>query len=194
VQFAAASLLAPQLTAQRSTTRGLSLGLAVMGTSLDVENGDRSTGSALGLQVGYGFNRIITGYLHVDGGEIEVAKGAALSGKWSLGHAEIGARFHLGNSLHRVRPYLETALGARVVSVENAQSENATANKVSFSGGAFTLGAGVATYFKPSLALDVGLKFTGGSFSEIDFGSVAVKNLDIKASSVRFGVGLTWWP
>ena len=170
------------------------MGAILEGTSLEVEGGDASSGGALGLRVGYGFNRIVTGFVHVDGGLIDVSEGAALSGKWSLSHGEIGARFHFANSLRRVVPFLETSVGGRVVTVEDARSNGTSAGKVNFNGGAFTLGGGLAAYFNPSLALDVGVKFTSGKFTEVDLGNVAVRNLDIDAKSFRFGVGLVWWP
>lgn len=190
----AAAIAASPLHAQKSTTRGWSLGVALQGTSLTVEDGDASSGGGLGLHAGYGFNRRVTGFVHVDGAEIDVPTGAAVSGKWTLAHAELGARFHLSNSLRRVRPFLETSIGARAVTVEDAESGGTSAGKVKFNGGAFTLGGGVATYLKPTLSLDVGLKFTGGKFTEVDLGNVAVRNLDVDASSFRFGLGLTWWP
>lgn len=193
--LAAALAFAPTSAhAQRSTTRGWSLGVALQGTSLTVQDGDASSGGGLGLHAGYGFNRIVTGFVHIDGASIDVPVGAAVSGQWSLAHAELGARFFLSNSLRRVRPFLETSIGARAVTVEDAQSGGANAGKVKFNGGALTFGGGLATYLKPTLSLDVGMKFTGGTFTEVDLGNVAVKNLDVDASSFRFGVGLTWWP
>ena len=41
---------------------------------------------------------------------------------------------------------------------------------------------------------DAALKWTGGEFTEVDLGSVALRNLDIEASSFRLGVGIVWWP
>jgi|JI7StandDraft_1071085.scaffolds.fasta_scaffold106230_2 hypothetical protein len=193
-QIAAALSVASVAQAQRSTTRGLSLGVVAQAISLEVENGEPSSGGGLGLRAGYGFNRIITGFIHLDGGEIDVPAGASLSGTWSLGHAELGARFHFANSLRRVVPYLETSLGARVVTVKDAESNGTGAGEVKFNGGALTVGGGVSTYVKPALALDVGVKFTGGTFTEVDLGTVALRSLDVEASSFRFGVGLTWWP
>jgi hypothetical protein len=194
LQSVAALSLATNAHAQQSTTRGLSLGVALQGTSLEVEGGDANSGGSLGLRVGYGFNRIVTGFVHVDGGEIDVSNNAALGGTWAMGHAEIGARFHFANSLRKVVPWLETSLGARVVSVENARANGEDVGKVTFNGGAFTLGGGISAYFKPSLALDVGLKLTGGTFTEVDLGNVSVRNIDIDAKSARFAVGLVWWP
>lgn len=187
-------MLTPSAQGQKSTTRGLSLGVALHGTSLEVENGDASSGGALGVRMGYGFNRIVTGFVALDAGEIDVSDKALLGGKWTMGHAEIGARFHFANSLRRVVPWLETSVGTRIVSVENARVNGEDVEKVTFDGGAFTVGGGISTYMKPNLALDIGLRITGGKFTKVDVGNIAINNLDIDAKSVRFGVGLVWWP
>ncbi len=188
-------LLTPAVaSAQLSTTRGWSLGAHLMGTSLTVEEGDANTGGGLGLRAGYGFNRIVTVFLQVDGSQIDIPVGENIAGQWALAHADVGARFHFANSLRRWVPYLDASIGARSVSVEDAELEGEAAGKVSFNGSAFTVGTGVSIFFKPSLALDVSLKFSNGTFNEVDVGSVSVQDLDIDASSVRFGVGLMWWP
>jgi Outer membrane protein beta-barrel domain len=191
----AAFLLAPALSlAQGSTTRGLSLGAHLMGTSLEVENGDRSAGGGFGLRVGYGFNRIVTGFVHIDGSRVEVEEGQRVGGEWDLAHAEVGARFHFANSLRRWVPYLEVSAGGRSVSVAEAQVNGQPAGDLSFSGGAVTFGGGLSAYFTRKLALDVSLKLTGGTFNKVDVGPLSVNNLDIDAASARFGVGFTWWP
>ncbi len=190
-------LLAPSMaSAQLSTTRGLSLGVHVQGTSLKVEDANETnSGGGLGLRVGYGFNRIVTGFIHVDGAQIDVASGGTITGKWNLGHGEIGARFHFANSNRRLVPYLEGAAGARVVTVSEATvSGSPDVEDISFNGGAVTFGAGLSTFFKKRAAFDVSLKWTGGTFSEVDLGDIAVRNLDIDATSFRFGIGLIFWP
>jgi hypothetical protein len=180
--------------AQGSTTRGLSLGAQLMGTSLEVENGDRSAGGGFGLRVGYGFNRIVTAFVHIDGSSVEVEEGQSVGGEWDLGHAELGARFHFANSLRRWVPYLEASIGSRSVRVDDAEVNGQPAGDVTFSGAAVTFGGGVAVHFTRKLALDVSLRLTGGEFNKVDVGSVSVNDLDIDAASARFGLGLTWWP
>jgi hypothetical protein len=97
-----ALLLVPTTaTAQLSTTRGWSFGTHLQSISLTVEQGTANTGSGLGVRAGYGFNRIVTGFVHADGGRIDVPAGGDITGQWNLAHAEIGARFHLANSLRR---------------------------------------------------------------------------------------------
>lgn len=180
--------------AQSSTTRGLSLALYLQGASLEVEGGDPGSGGGGGLRVGYGFNRIVTGFVRLDGSKTDV-EDATVEGQWTLGHAEIGARFHFANSLRRWVPWLEAAAGGRAVSVSDAvvDGEQETAD-VTFSGGAFSLGGGLDVYLSQTLALDVGLAWTTGEFSEIEVGAVSVSGFDIDARSFRFNVGLAWWP
>ncbi len=180
--------------AQVSTTRGLSLGVQLLGTAIAEAGKDGSEGGGIGFRAGYGFNRIVTGFVTIDGSEIDLPPGSSLAGAWTLGHAEVGARFHFANSLRRWVPYLETSVGARVVSVDDASAGSQQVGKVSFNGGAFTVGGGLNAFFRRNLALDVSLRVTNGEFTEVDLGSVALQNLDIEATSVRFGVGLTWWP
>ena len=42
--------------------------------------------------------------------------------------------------------------------------------------------------------MEVGLKVSGGEFTELDLGAVTLETLDIDATSSRFKVGLVWWP
>jgi len=180
--------------AQESTTRGWSLGVHLQGISLSVEEGDAAGGGGGGFRVGYGFNRIVTAFLQVDGSEIDVEEGGSLRGEWGLAHGEVGARFHFANALRAWVPYLEVAAGTRAVQVDDAVLDGEALDRVSFNGGGLTLGGGISLYLRESLALDVSLKWTGGTFTEVDLGEVAVRRLDIEATSSRFGVGLVWWP
>ncbi|MBV6520147.1 MAG: hypothetical protein MNPFHGCM_00252 [Gemmatimonadaceae bacterium] len=183
-------------SAQLSTTRGVSLGVHVQGTSLSVEGNDAHGGGGLGVQLGYGFNRIVTGFIQLDGSRIDIPvdEQGSITGDWALAHAELGVRFHFANSLRRWVPYVETSLGSRAVSVKNAEVRGQTANDISFSGGAFTFGTGLSAYLKETMALDVSLKWTGGEFTKIDVGNLAIKNLEVDANSFRFGLGIVWWP
>lgn len=187
-------LLPARGAAQRSTTRGWSLGAHLLGTSLTPEGGSTSSGGGLGVRAGYGFNRIFTGFVEIDGSRIDITESGTIIGSWELAHAEVGARFHFANSLRRWVPYVETSVGGRAVTVRDAEFAGQDRGNVTFNGGAFTVGTGLSAYLKPSLALDVSLKWTGGKFTEIDLGDTAIQNLDIKADSFRFGVGMIWWP
>lgn len=187
--------LSPALAlAQQSTPRGLSLGAHLQATSLTVEDDEPSNGGGLGLRLGYGFNRIVTGFIQLDGSTITIENDGTIVGDWALAHAEVGARFHFANSLRRWVPYLEVSAGGRSVSVNDASVNGQEVADVSFSGGALTLGGGLSAYVTRKVALDVSLKFTGGTFNKVDLGSVSLNNLDIDATSFRLGVGFVWWP
>ena len=181
--------------AQRSTTRGFNVAVHLQGASLTVEGDeeDAAGGGGLGARVGYGFNRRFTGYLEVDGIVFDV-ENPDLEGKWAMAHVDLGVRFNFANSLNRWVPFLEGALGARAVSVDDARSDGENVGTVTFSGGAASIGGGVSFFTSEKLALETLVKFTGGTFEQIDVGDVSVRNLDIEASSFRFKVGISWWP
>jgi hypothetical protein len=185
---------AAPLSAQESTTRGFNVGLHLSGQSLTPENGDRSNAGGAGLIAGYGFNRTIQLFLQLDAGEFDV-RDAAVEGDWTMGHADIGVRFHFANSLRSWVPYLQAAIGGRAVEVKNgvintvAQSETVT-----LSGSIFTLGGGIMFYFNETFAADLQLALSGGRFTDIKVGDVTMTNRELDATSARFNVGVSWWP
>ena len=44
------------------------------------------------------------------------------------------------------------------------------------------------------LAIETVVKFTTGTFEQIDVGNVSINNVDIDANSFRFKLGVAWWP
>lgn len=182
------------LSAQESTTRGFNVGLHLSGQSLTPEDGDRSNAGGAGIIVGYGFNRTVELFLQLDGSQFDV-QDAAVEGDWTMGHADLGVRFHFANSLRSWVPYLEAAIGGRAVNVTNgvlntvAQSEDIT-----LSGGSFTLGGGILFYFNETFAADLQLALSGGRFTEIEVGNVTYTGGDLDATSTRFNIGVSWWP
>lgn len=181
------------LGAQESTTRGWNLGFHLQGVSLSIEGDETADeGSGAGVRVGYGMNRIVTFFADLDGAAIDVAEAENLEGDWRIGHLDLGARFHFANSLRWWVPFLEAAVGIRTVEVDDVGPNQD--DSVTFSGGSFSVGGGMDFYFTESVAMDLGVRFTGGEFSEIEIGSVSVGDLDIDASSGRFNLGIIWWP
>jgi hypothetical protein len=188
-----ASLAVTPAAAQRSTTRGFNIGGHLQAASLAVEDDDPSGGGGAGLRLGYGFNRSLTGYVEMDGITFDV-ENPELEGEWAMAHVDLGLRYNFANSLRRWVPFLDAAIGVRAVSVEDATSEGEDVGKVTFSGGAFSLGGGVSFFTSEKFAVETLVKFTGGTFEQVDVGDVSVRNLDIDASSFRFKVGVSWWP
>jgi hypothetical protein len=188
-----ASMAATPAAAQRSTTRGFNIGAHLQAASLKVEDDEPSGGGGAGIRVGYGFNRTLTGYVELDGITFDV-ENPELEGEWTMGQVDFGLRYNFANSQRRLIPFLDAAIGGRAVSVEDATSEGEDAGKVTFSGGAFSLGGGVSFFTSEKFAVETLVKFTGGKFEQIDVGDVSVRNLDIDASSFRFKLGVSWWP
>jgi hypothetical protein len=188
------ALAATPLEGQKSTTRGLNLGVHLQASSLSVQDGDADSGGGLGLRVGYGLNRIVTLYFEMDGVSVDSESADEFQGTWTLGHVDLGARFHFANTLRSWVPYLDVAVGARAASVNDVEVNGQSVGDISFSGGSISFGGGIYAYFSQTFALDVGVKFSGGEFTELDLGSVSLNNLDIDANSTRFKVGIVWWP
>jgi hypothetical protein len=189
----AASTAASSVVAQRSTTRGFTVGAHLQAGSLSMDDGDPDEGVGLGFRVGHGFNRHFTGYLEFDGMAFTVASDR-FGGYWGMADIDLGTRFNFANSLRRWVPFVEAALGARVVSWDDATVNGQPVGKVDFSGGAFSLGGGVSYFVVQKVALETVLKWSTGTFEKIDMGNVAFNNLDIDATSFRFKLGVAWWP
>jgi hypothetical protein len=197
--FAVGTAVSP-VVAQRSTTRGFTIGGHLQAASLEVQNDDTadddddvSSGGGIGVRVGYGFNRRFTGYLETDAIVFDVAN-PDFGGYWSMVHVDLGLRYNFANSLRRWVPFLEGALGARAVQVDDATVDGDSVGELSFSGGAGSLGGGISFFPTEKLAIEALMKFTGGTFERVDVGNVSVNGLDIEASSFRFKIGVAWWP
>ena len=194
--FFSSLLLAPttQLEGQESTTRGLNVGVHFQGASLSVEGGDPDGGGGMGARIGYGFNRIFTLYLEGDGIAVDSEGSEVVKGTWTLGHLDLGARFHLANALRSWVPYLDVAVGGRFAGIKDLKVDGEDQPDIDFSGGAFSFGGGISFYFSQTFALDLGVKFTGGEFTEVQIGQGSLGGLDLDASSTRLKLGVVWWP
>jgi hypothetical protein len=201
--FAAGAAVSPAV-AQRSTTRGFTVGAHFQGASLAVEDADPSetllvegadpsSGGGAGLRVGYGFNRNFTGYIEADGITFDV-ENDYFGGEWSMAHVDLGLRYNFANSLRRWIPFVEASIGTRAVRLENATVDGDSVGRLNFTGGSASLGGGVGFFVSETLAIESLVKFTGGTFREIETGNVTVGDHDIDASSFRFKLGLAWWP
>ncbi|MEX1183576.1 MAG: outer membrane beta-barrel protein [Gemmatimonadota bacterium] len=190
--FAAGTAASPA-AAQRSTTRGFTVGAHLQGASLRVEDDDPSSGGGAGMRVGYGFNRNFTPYIEVDGIAFDVDN-TNFGGEWTMGHVDLGLRYHFANSLRRWIPFLEAAIGGRAVRLEDATVDGDSVGRLNFNGGALSVGGGLGFFVSEKLAIESLVKFSGGRFEQVDVGNVSVNDLDIEASSFRFKIGLAWWP
>ena len=180
--------------AQESTTRGFNIGLHLSAASVTFEDQDRNDAGGAGLSLGYGFNRRFTLFAQLDAAEFDEQATGNVEGDLVMGHAELGVRFYFANSLSKWVPYLQGALGGRVVSVQNPVVGGTGRNEVSYSGSALTLGGGLGYYLSRSWALDVQLLWTGGEFTTLTVDNASVSGFEVDANSTRFNVGVNWWP
>jgi hypothetical protein len=179
--------------AQRSTTRGWTVAAHLQGAALSVDDGDPDGGGGFGLRAGYGFNRKWAPYFEIDAIVFDVAN-PEFGGYWSMAHVDFGLRYSFANSLRRWVPFLEGAVGARGVKVDDATIDGDDVGDINFSGGSFSLGGGVGYYVTQKVALEALIKFTGGRFEDQNIGNVTIHNLDIEAQSTRIKIGVAWWP
>ncbi len=191
---AALSIVNP-LSAQESTTRGFVLGGHIGLGSVSIEGSERSSGGGGGILIGYGLNRNFTIYGQFDGSTVDVRNQPDVEGSWAIGHADLGVRFHFASTLRSWVPYVQAALGARVVSLTDIPASNPISGQdVSISGGALTIGGGVMLYPSESFAVDIGMLFSGGEFTTLRVGGTSQSGFDVDASSSRFNLGVAWWP
>lgn len=154
--------------------------------SVDEPNTDTDGGGGLGLRLGYGFTPTFSLYLGFTGASMTERSNA--NDRYGLGVAELGTRLHFGRKLKSPTFYLDVAFQA----VEASDDDSS----LSFSGGGLGLGGGLLVFVGQKLALDFGLRGSGGTFSDFTIGGVTV---NIDEENVRYGVGrlsvgITWFP
>ena len=188
--------VAESAPAQESTTRGFTVGLHLTAASLSVDGGDdeRNNAGGGGLYLGYGVNRRITIFVQGDGGQFDNESTDNIEGEWTMGHFDVGVRFNFANSLRKWVPFLQGALGYRVVNVNDPVVDGTARSELSISGAGVTLGGGVDYYLSESWALDLQLLWTGGEFTTLRVDNVSVSGLDFDANSSRVNLGVSWWP
>ena len=183
-------LSAPAQAQSLSNTTGVYLNAHLSGTSItyDFDNAGEETnsGGGLGVQIGYGFSPLVTLFLGANGSGMETEDGDS----YALSHVDVGVRFNFGAGRRQLVPYADLAATFRQATFE---FENGT--EIDVSGGGGTLGGGLAYFLSPTIALDLGLQLTFGTFSDVSVGGIDINNqIDISAGSGRLALGLTWYP
>ncbi|WP_170110360.1 outer membrane beta-barrel protein [Flavilitoribacter nigricans] len=156
------------------------------GLSTGSENEGTDRGGGLGLRVGYGFTPTFSLYLGFTGADMR--PGNDRNQTYGLGIAELGTRLHFGKKLKSPTFYLD-------ISFQSTETR-ADEPEISFAGGGLGIGGGLLVYVGRKLALDLGLRGTGGNFSEFHIGdqSVNIDEENIRYGVGRLSVGLTWFP
>ena len=205
-RLSARTLVAPSLRSaivagsdRRSTTEGWTFGFDLGGAAISLEHKPNDRAGLVGARVGYGLNRIVTLYLSAYETDVDVPEFDAFD-KVTFGHIDLGVRLHLANSRRRWVPYGDLAVTLWPVSDVLKNGERTTTD---FGGRAnSSLGGGLAIYLSEAWALDVNVKRSTGGFKDVEVGNISGGGssehshtfLDIWAESVRFTVGVSWWP
>ncbi len=181
----------------RASTSNFFLGAALSGASIKFE-GDGSetqTGGGIAVQLGYGFTPKFALFIEAAGGPIEPEEGG--DGEFTLGHLDLGARYHFTNPSRKLAPYLEAALTGRSLMAKDVDFDDdpgTAQSEVTFSGAGFTFGGGLLYFFSPKWAFNGGLKWTVGEFNTVKVDNVSVSGFEADATSGRLNLGITWFP
>lgn len=172
----------------KSNTTGVLIHANGAGVALSVTEGsttETESGSGYGVALGWGFTPRWAVVL--DGSRGEIAFTGNM-GTYTLDQAFLAGRFHFNSQMSLFRPYVEAGIAGRGISTE------VMGVQVDATGLGFGIGGGLQWYFTRTAAVDLGLRYITGSFSEwkANGQSVQVGSLDAVSTTVR--VGLTWYP
>ncbi|MEJ2205880.1 MAG: outer membrane beta-barrel protein, partial [Gemmatimonadota bacterium] len=187
--LAAAILLAAGAAAQQgppvtSDPTGFHLAGYLNGSAIEYE-GDNETesGGGIALALGWGVNRRVTIYLRGSAAEVDMA---GLNDTYALAHFDIAARVHFRGPEAQVLPFVMGGVSGRAAQID------LLGDPFSITGAGPTLGGGVAIFLNPSLAIDIGLSWTAGTFTQAEYRGLT-EEIDISATSARFEAGVAWW-
>lgn len=189
---------AVEAAAQPARTQGWTLGLD-SGATIVSFGSDPGDGAVLvGVRIGHGLNRVVTPYLGLAYGTIDTP-GLEAFDKVKFGHVDIGARLHLPNARRRWVPYGDVALTFWPVTDVLESGKWTTTDFTSRP--TFTVGGGVAVHLSEAWALDVNVKAGRGTFEDFPASRIATRGTGgrrgalpgLDATSVRLGVGVSWW-
>lgn len=168
----------------RSDPSGFHFAGHVHGAGMTTEDDDEvESGPGLALALGWGFNRSLTLYIEAAAANVAMAD---FDDSYTLAHVDLGARFHFGDSASSVLPYIAVAYTGR------AAVADVLGYDLTMSGAGLSFGGGVLIFASRRAAVDLGVKWTVGTFTEVEYRG-ARESLDMDATSARVNVGVAWW-
>lgn len=195
--LAAAGILAAALHTpaaaqmEQSSIKGFNLGLFLNGSAAQVEDADEpDSGGGVSLHLGYGVNESVSLFLRGSGAAIQ-AEGFA-EDEYALAHFDLGARYSFGSTASRLRPFIQAAYSGRAASFDLGPE-----GTLDVRGSGITGGGGLEYFVSPALAIEAGLSFTGGEFTEgrlDDSEWVDLDDASIDMTTTRFDLGISWHP
>lgn len=174
-------------TQQQFTTRGFQFTVGLTGARSILEKGaSATTGIGISLHGGYGVTRRLSLFA---GGTATTME----SGKYALAHVDVGGRYLLSEA--ELRPYVQAAWTGRLAREEIP--EHFDARVIQVRGMGPSVGAGVEYGVSPEAAVDIGLVYTGGDYTEgkiTDDPWTELGSNRFGGRSLRFTVGVTARP
>jgi hypothetical protein len=169
---------------------GFLFGVTVHGAALrEVGSTEADAGGGFALRLGYGFGDHVD--VFVQGAVASMTLGSRTAGQQTLFQGDLGTRFQLLPGRATV-PYLEVAFSGRQYTLPWGFSEDLHVRGV-----AATAGAGFEFYLARTVAVDLGIAASHGTFSRGRHPGGMWETLDggaITATSARGGLGLVWHP
>jgi hypothetical protein len=163
-----------------SNTSGLSVGLHLNTSAIRSPDSVTDKGGGVGLRLSYGLNQTVAFFLAYD-----VATFSARLMDYGMIHTDFGLRFSLADVTSTTVPYVEGAFS------ERAWYQAAYTNERAFTGNAATFGGGIQHFVDRRIALDAGLLFSYGTFTDASVNGAPVPDYRGDAHwSSRFNLGL----
>jgi hypothetical protein len=174
----------PQAPA-RSHSGGLLLGLNALGNSIqETGGGEFDSGAGISLIAGYGFTPMVGAFFRFDAANVEIS---GVNDSYLMGYADVGLRFSFGAPARPLVPYVDAALTGWSVSYESVFGT------LESRGSGFSLGGGLHYHFNPRLALNAGVLWTAGKFTEFRMGGER-EAIDEGGRGARVNLGLSFFP
>jgi opacity protein-like surface antigen len=181
-----------QTTGSAGKPHGLHLGLNLNGSLLDYEHTPAESGVGLGFRAGYGPGPALSFFVGIDVADMK-AQGA--DPPYELGHAELGVRYNLHRLHPRWTPYADVAYATRFMMFANVMIDDRAVD-LDYNAYGLSLGGGVQYYVGAPMSIDLGLRWMGGRFSEVEYGgrTYDLGSDSFAATSIRVNAGVSWYP
>lgn len=188
--FASAALMLqspPEAAAQArswSDPTGFHVGLNFDGAAITYEDDDvAETGTGGGLNLGWGLNNLLTLYLEGAGATVETQDGLDT---YTLAHFDLGARFNFLSAEKKFRPYAVVGYSGIAAGMQIG------GDLFTISGAGPSFGGGIAYFVSRKFAVDFGMKWTNGTFTEAEYRGDK-ETIDVSAASARASLGVSFW-
>jgi hypothetical protein len=175
--------------ARRSKTAGFHLGVFLNGSAVQVEeSSETESGGGGALHLGYGVTPNVSLFIRANAANIDTGVGDS----YVLAHADLGVRYSFASQASTFRPFIQGAVGGRAASMELSGQ-----GTLETRGPSLSAGGGVEIFFTPEVAMELGLSYSVGKFSEgrLDGGEwVDFEDEAFEATSARFDIGVSYHP